>query len=285
MSNLDQRMLWVLTLLVVMIARPVVCQADSLYLPFQTLLDRHLTESVLPCDGLISWFDYDAALAEPETIELLKQQDALLAGFVPATMPEREGALAFWINAYNYFMLQHILTHPEDGDIVDSVRDYGSLFRPYRVFGMQRFNVGGADYSLRDIELEILLGQDFAERGWKDARVHFAVNCASVGCPPLRESIYQADTIDQMLSDNTQRALDTPLHLRREANTLYLTELFDWYEDDFVEHSGSIREFIVAFGSEHAQARSDATDRVRHIDYDWRLNVQSNFDEIPEPSC
>ncbi|MEM1081226.1 MAG: DUF547 domain-containing protein [Pseudomonadota bacterium] len=258
--------------------------ADT-YAPFQSLLDRYLTEQPTPCGGLISWFDYAAALAASDTSDLLREQDAMLAEFDTDTLDTRPAAIAFWANAYNYFMLQHLLTHLDDGQLVSSVRDYGSLFDPYKVFGIERFAIGGQQYSLRAIELDVLLGDAFAERGWKDARVHFAVNCASVGCPALRQVIFEPDTLETMLSENTRQALDTSLHLVRDGNTLRVTSLFDWYHDDFVEQSGSVREFILEYGSDTAAAAVEATNRIRYIDYNWQLNRSEHYMDLNNTPC
>ena len=285
MINIGRRFFGVLTFMFAMVCKPLLAEDSSVYGPFQTLLERHLTEQITPCDGLISWFDYQSALTAKDTADLLQQQDALLAAFDPQTLSTREHAIAFWTNAYNYFMLQHLLTHLEEAAIVSSVRDYGHLFSPYRVFGLKRFNVGGTKYSLRQIELDILLGDEFFERGWKDARVHFAVNCASVGCPPLRKTAYQAETLDAMLSQNTRFALNTPLNLVLEDDTLRLTQLFEWYEDDFIEHSASVREFIFDYGSETARNAAESSDRIRYIDYDWELNTAENFAEWLPKLC
>lgn len=249
---------------------------DRTYAPFSRLLERHVGEHGLEAGGLVAWFDYSAALAAEDTAALLERQDALLAEFEPETLTERESALAFWINAYNYFMIRHILTERPGGRLVESVRDYGSLIDPFRVFGQARFDVGGTQYSLRQIELDILLGDEFRQRGWKDARIHFAVNCASVGCPPLRRQVFTAQNLDALLRDNTRLALDTPLHLRLDADTLKLTSLFDWYREDFIEHSGSIRDFLRQHGSSRAAAAAGA-ERIEFIDYDWQLNTRENF--------
>ena len=142
------------------------------------------------------------------------------------------------------------------------------------------FDVGGRSYSLQEIELDVLLGERFSARGWKDARVHFMVNCASVGCPPLRRRIYTAENIDPMLAENTRRALDTPLHLDRAGDVLRLSSLFDWYAADFVGQSGSVEAFIRDHGSSSAKAKLEATDAVEFIDYDWSLNSPENFDRL-----
>jgi len=266
------------------LASPVAASDPDLktvYAPYQKLLERHLVERELPSGGMISAFDYRAALGSPESMGLLEQQRARLARFDPDRLESRAPALAFWINAYNYFMLDHLLTNSADNGIpVESVRDYGSLINPYAVFKRKLFDVGGRKYSLQEIELDVLLGKAYAERGWKDARVHFMVNCASVGCPPLRALIYTAGNVEAMLDENTRRALDTPLHLELDGNTLRLTSLFDWYAADFVEQSGSVRGFIREFGSERARERLRTAEETEFIDYDWSLNSPQNFEPV-----
>jgi len=258
----------------------------ALYAPFQQLLTEHLTETPLKDGGLFSAFDYAAALGDADSEDLLAKQDRRLAAFQPDPGWRREQALAFWINAYNYFMIAHILRHPDDGEPVDGVRDFGHLFDPYAVFGRELFVVGGEDYSLRQIELEILLGEDYAERGWKDARVHFMVNCASVGCPPLRREVYDATNLDRYMAENTRAALATPLHLRREGERLELTSLFDWYRDDFVEAEGAVEAFIETHGGPAAREALRGHDDIGFIDYDWLLNSPENFEalKILEPA-
>ncbi|MEH6354758.1 MAG: DUF547 domain-containing protein [Marinobacter sp.] len=112
------------------------------------------------------------------------------------------------------------------------------------VFGRETFVIGGKSFSLSQIEKGVLLGKDYQSRGWKDARVHFAVNRASVGCPPLRDTLYTADNLERLLAENTRRALNTDRHLKIQGDTLYVTELFKWYQDDFSEASGSTKAFI-----------------------------------------
>ncbi len=248
--------------------------------PFQALLRAHLREKDLEYDGLVTAFDYEAAHAEEDTEGLLREQHQLLATFDPDALSTREEAVAFWLNAYNYFMIAHILENPRRGSLVGSVRDYGHLFNPYRVFSQDLFEIGGQHYSLDDMEKGILLGEAFKERGWKEARVHFAVNCASVGCPPLRQDIYLPSSLNAVLTENTRRALNTPRHLHLDGSTLYLTRLFDWYEDDYVEEAGSVRDFIAAYANERVKEKLDRSNRIRFIDYDWDLNSPANFPEF-----
>ncbi len=261
-----------LALLIVFALPASADEVGDLYQPFAVLLQDFVIERDLERDRLVSAFDYRGALADERTPERLADQYGRLAAFDPDSLSRREEAIAFWLNAYNFFMIAHILENPRRGELVSSVRDYGHLFNPYRVFRRDLFDVGGRKHSLSEIELDILLGADFAERGWKDARVHFAVNCASVGCPPLRAEVFTADNVEQMLVENTRRSLNTPLHLRIDGEVLYLNSLFDWYEDDFVEQSGSVREFLAEHADATTAEKIAATRSIRFIDYDWRLN-------------
>lgn len=286
--RIPDRGLIILVLMLLFSSATAAEQADAAmaerFAPFQTLLDRHLEERRLDGGGLVSAFDYRAALAAEDTAELLASQRQRLAAFNPAELRSREEAIAFWLNAYNHFMIDHILQHPRNGEPVGSVRDFGHLLNPYRVFRQRIFDVGGQRYSLDDMEKGILLGADYAERGWKDARVHFAVNCASVGCPPLRATIYLPSTLNQVLDDNTRRALATARHLQRQGDTLRLSRLFDWYRRDYEDEAGSVEAFLLQHADERVRAEIEQTRRIRFIDYDWRLNEAQNFVEFHRPA-
>ncbi|MDZ7669839.1 MAG: DUF547 domain-containing protein [Gammaproteobacteria bacterium] len=250
----------------------------GLFQPYGELLASHLEEKHLNGGGLVSAFRYQDALADPRTGERIQTQRDQLAEFDPDRLQDKDAAIAFWLNAYNFFMVAHILEERPGGELVDSVWDYGGRYNPFRanVFERELFNVGGRQYSLDGIEKGTLLGEAFQEKGWKDARVHFAVNCASVGCPPLRDRAYTRDNVQALLSENTRRALLTERHMRFAGETLYLTQLFDWYEADFVEAAGSVRGFLKRHTDESRHPSIDAAAGIRFIDYDWALNSPDN---------
>ena len=252
----------------------------EVYAPFAELLNRYLIEMQTPQGGLVSAFEYDAALQQAETRHLLQRQTAKLAGFDRSTLNRRETAIAFWLNAYNYFMIAHILENPKNGEPVDSVRDYGYLLNPYRIFKREIFEVGGREFSLDEIEKEILLGKEYQQRGWKDARVHFAVNCASVGCPPLRGEPYLPGDLDERLMQNIRYALNSPRHLHLQGDTLYVSRLFAWYEADFVQAQGSVQAFIKAYGGTAVDHAVNKAKRIRYIDYNWDLNRPGTYREL-----
>ncbi len=256
--------------------------AEATFDPFQRLLTQYLTESTTTEGGLVSAFDYEAALASSQTDGLLADQRDRLADFDPGTLDGEAESVAFWLNAYNFFMIDQILTERPDGELVDSVWDYGGRVNPFvdSVFDREKFEIGGQEYSLNQMEKDILLGEEYADKGWKDARVHFAVNCASVGCPPLRETVYTADNLENLLAENTRRAFNTDRHLRIDADTAYVTELFKWYATDFEEASGTPKAFIRAWADASVASRVAQTSAMEYIDYDWALNKPDNFYEF-----
>lgn len=270
-------------LMVLGLVLPLAASADeSLFRPYRRLLTQHLTEVSTASGGLVSAFNYEEALGASQTRALLSEQRERLAQFDTAMLAGKAESVAFWINTYNFFMLDQILSERPDGKLVGSVWDYGGRVNPFveSVFDREQFTVDGQDYSLNQIEKERLLGNDYAEKGWKDARVHFAVNCASVGCPPLREVIYTADNLEDLLAENTRRAFATDRHLRTEGKTLHISELFKWYAEDFEETSGSRKAFIEAWADSSVSERVADTSNTEFIEYDWALNKPANFPEF-----
>lgn len=255
---------------------------EEIYAGFVMLLDDHLIELRTQEGGLVTAFDYEQALASTETLQRLTWQKKRLSEFDIQQLDTRESAIAFWVNAYNFFMLAQILEDRPGGELVDSVWDYGGRYNPFRdsVFTRDAFDVGGRLYSLDTMEKAILLGPEFAEKGWFDARVHFAVNCASVGCPPLRREIYKTSKLDSQLTDNTRLSFSTPRHLLVEGATVYLSSLFDWYAKDFIGEFGNILDFVKEYATDQVASSLPESPRIRYIDYDWLLNRPGNFLEF-----
>jgi hypothetical protein len=262
-----------------------IAQADAsreIYGPYQEILEEFLTEKDLAGGGLVSAFDYAAAVRQKQTVQKLATQRKALAEFELSRLEGEAESVAFWINAYNFFMLEQILTEQPDGELVSSVWDYGGRINPFvdSVFEREKFIVDEQAFSLNQMEKDILLGDDYADKGWKDARVHFAVNCAAVGCPPLRAVIYTTDNLEELLAENARRAFNTDRHLKIEGDTLFVTELFKWYEKDFKEASGSRKAFIQEWVDSALAERVEQTSSIEFIAYDWALNKPTNFPEF-----
>ena len=170
--------------------------------------------------------------------------------------------LAFWINAYNALVIKGVIDHYPTKS-VRSVKLFGGFF------SRLKFNVAGKMYTLNQIEHDIIR-QEFV-----DARVHFALVCASNSCPPLEKTAFLPETIEEQLDEVTLNFITDPekVRLNRNENTVYLSKIFKWYETDFTEGYDGVADFLADYLPE-ADAefvlRKDVT--FQYLDYDWSLN-------------
>lgn len=178
---------------------------------------------------------------------------------------------AFLINAYNAATVQLVLTRYPD---LESIRDLGGLFSsPWK---KQVLDLLGQRRSLDAIEHELLRGAP----DYSDPRIHFAVNCASIGCPALRPQAYVGTQLNEQLEDQTLRFLRDRSRNKFDGkhNTLVISKIFDWYAEDFNDHSGGIRAFLgeraSALGLDENQTRQLRSGdlSIGFGEYDWSLN-------------
>nr|MBP6544776.1 DUF547 domain-containing protein [Piscinibacter sp.] len=180
----------------------------------------------------------------------------------------------FLINAYNAFTVELILTRwPK----LESIKDLGSLLQsPWKPKWVPLL---GGKVSLDDIEHAML-----RQRGrYDDPRVHFAVNCASIGCPALREEAFDAARLDAQLDEQALRFMSDRTRNRYDAaaGRLQVSKIFDWFGEDFrLGHRGiaSLPAFLARYAEVLADAPADR-ERIRSgqagigfLDYDWKLN-------------
>lgn len=270
-------MKWIVCCLLTFLSHNLFAQDFSNY---EVVLKKNLDSKALPNGGFESAFDYQKAHSDQATMEAVKKQSALLAQFDPSSLKSKNEAIAFWINAYNFFMIKTILEKGFKNNklSVNSVKDFGSFWNPYRIFKEEIHNIGGKKYSLDAIEKGTLLGEAYKKKGWKDARIHFAVNCASVGCPPLIQKPYTAQSLEQTLDDNIKKALQTHRHLNIKGKTLHLTHLFKWYKKDFEESAGNVKSFLLKYVPQpDKQKQITESNDIDYIEYDWKLNKPQNF--------
>lgn len=181
---------------------------------------------------------------------------------------------AFLTNAYNAFTVELILTKYPD---LKSIKDLGSVFSsPWKPKWIPLL---GGKVSLDDIEHAML-----RKRGdYDDPRVHFAVNCASIGCPALREEAFVAVRLDAQMDEQALRFMSDRTRNRYnvQRGRLELSKIFDWYGEDFrLGHRGIAS--LAAFAGRYADQLADAPadrERIRggsvdiaFLDYDWALN-------------
>jgi hypothetical protein len=175
----------------------------------------------------------------------------------------RDEKLALLINAYNAFTLTLIL----DNWPLDSINDIPKASR----FEARRFRIGSLELSLNDIENKYLRSK------FKEPRIHFAVNCASIGCPLLRNEAYRAKNIDAQLQEQARLMHNnkTWFDLDAENSVLKLTKLYEWFAGDFEQVSETILDHAAKFNEELAGLlKAGKRPTVEFLDYDWALNKQ-----------
>ena len=200
--------------------------------------------------------------------------DAAVAAFAEPVQADeqrwtRQQRLAFWINAYNAFTLRVIVDHYPIRSPWLTLSPRNSIRQIDGVWTASTWRAAGRTLSLDDIEHRILRSE------FKEPRVHFAINCASIGCPPLAAEPYRAGTLDAQLDDAARRYLASPQGLRVEGRTLRVTKILDWYGEDFVTGFGSepVRGVIERFGpAAAAEVAQRPQSRIGFLPYDWSLN-------------
>ncbi len=243
---------------------------DHSHEAFTALLKKHV---VLLDGGKGSQLRYagmarDRAALKAYTDGLSGVSAATFAGF---SKPQQ---MAFLINAYNAFTIELILSkYPR----LDSIKDLGALFSsPWKPKFIQLL---GTEMSLDNIEHDTLR----AKGRYDDPRIHFAVNCASIGCPMLREEAFVADRLEAQLEEQTRRFMGDRSRNRYNAanGKLEINKIFDWYGGDFkLGHKGIAS--LPAFAARYSDLLADApADReklkglkaeIDFLDYDWKLN-------------
>lgn len=174
----------------------------------------------------------------------------------------RDEQRAFWINAYNALTINVILEHYP----VDSIRDISSGFLSFGPWDEKLFAVGGERVSLNDIEHRIL------RPIWKDARLHYAVNCASVGCPNLAAVAYTAANSERLLDAGARAYVNHPRGAVVHDGRLRVSSIYDWFKADFGGDDAGVIRHLKQYAEAPLRAALDGVTAVADDDYDWSLN-------------
>jgi hypothetical protein len=182
---------------------------------------------------------------------------------VEVSMLNRDEQLAYWLNLYNAATIDLII----DNYPVESIRDIGSGLLSRGPFDEEILRVEGEDISLNDIEHRII------RPIWQDPRIHYAVNCASIGCPDLHEEPFTASNWDRVFDQAAAEYINHPRGLRFEGNTLVLSSIYDWFIADFGGDLAGVIDHVLPYVTDArtAQRLRGFDGRVRH-EYDWSLN-------------
>jgi hypothetical protein len=175
----------------------------------------------------------------------------------------RQEQMAFLINAYNAFTVEKILARYPD---IRSIWDFGRLFG--NPFKDQFFVLLGHRRSLDWIEHEKL------RKSYREPRIHYAVNCAAVGCPMLREEAYVASRLNAQLEEQARRFLSDRTRNRLREGRLEVSKIFDWFKQDFEPREAYFARYasLLADHPRERDAISGGKIVLRFLDYDWSLN-------------
>jgi hypothetical protein len=229
------------------------------YKAWGDLLAKHYD----PAKGM----NYKALKAQDKaTLDALRQQ---LATVDPKAL-SRPDQLAYWINLYNVSVVAVVV----DGYPTESIRDLSTdPIIKLNVFKKPSVKALGGPLSLNDVE------NDKIREGFKDPRIHFAINCAAKSCPPIRPEPYAGARLNEQLDDQARRFLNGPKGVRVEKDgagvDLRVTKILDWFADDFKKWGGGQVPFLKRFLTPDKVQQIDAAKSDVDLEfdsYDWKLN-------------
>ena len=238
-----------LALFLLLLSTPLQAEVfDHKHQPFSDLLG-----DVVSMQGHQSRVDY------PRLIETRGQLDQYLASLssVPRTTFDgftKDQQLAYLINTYNGYQLRQVIDHYP----LKSIKDVGSFFSS--PWSKEFFILFGEAASLDYVEHQLI------RKLFKEPRIHFAVNCASISCPPLSNQAYVALRLDDQLEHAASNFLNDTEANYLKGETLYVSKIFDWYEEDFPNG-------VINFATRYRSGLPAANQiKLRFSEYNWNLN-------------
>ncbi|MEM6735190.1 MAG: DUF547 domain-containing protein [Bacteroidota bacterium] len=239
-------------ILLVLFAFHLKAQPGVSHTTFDALLQKHVDDK-----GLI---DYKGLKADRSELKMYLSQ---LESNPPQKDWTESEKLAYWINAYNAYTLELILSYYP----VKSIKDIGSTIKiPFvsTAWDVKFINIGNETYDLNNIEHGII------RKEFDEPRIHFALVCAAISCPKLRKEAYLPETLDEQLTIAANEFLsNSQKNEFKNAKSAKLSKLFNWYKGDF-DNDGS----LIAYINKYAPIKLAQDAKIRWQEYDWSLNEQ-----------
>ena len=217
-------------------------QSADLHNDWDKLLKKHVTNK-----GKVNY-------------EGLKKDKTLLDAYLkklqtnePQESWSANAAKAYWINAYNAFTIKLVLNkYPIESitKIMDKPWDYKFI------------KIGKSTYSLNDIEHTIL------RKKYKDARIHFGVNCAAVSCPKIHNTAFTETNIDAELTKLAKAFINNKTKNQLSSGAVKISKIFEWYAEDFVSTNTTVVDYL----NKYADIKIKPTAKVSYMEYNWALN-------------
>jgi hypothetical protein len=221
--------------------------------------DLFLEKHVYKATNGVNFVDYQ--LAKNESLDSLNGYLETLS-HLDITKHNKPEQMAYWINLYNALTVKTVL----DAYPVESIKEIDGGFFNRGPWKDKRITVLELELSLDDIEHEILRAFH------TDPRIHYAVNCASIGCPDLAISAYKGVILEEQLTQSAEAFINHPRGAEVDDGELFLSSIFSWYADDFGKNEKEIIDHIRQFASSDLKARLASIKEITDYDYNWQIN-------------
>ncbi|MCB0278573.1 MAG: DUF547 domain-containing protein [Calditrichaeota bacterium] len=233
----------------------------------------HLLKQVVNTEGLVNYTALQSKY-KPELAKLVQQFAHVSPDNNPELFKTEPEQLAYWINAYNLSILK-LIAHEYP---VKSIKDIYAVLgiAGELVWTKSIHTLGGKDYSFNEIEHDII------RKRFNEPRIHFAINCASMGCPLMQNYAFLPDKLDGQFNEAMSDFFKSDRHFKIDNHnkTLYLTKIFEWFSEDFYneDNGETIYKFLIANAPDRSLAKKlnsiKAGYRIEYLDYSWDLNSQ-----------
>jgi len=224
-------------------------------------------------------------LKEKQNDTVFENYYASISEYSPDATPElfkdENEKLAYWVNAYNASVIKTVLEHYPINSISDVKAPFWAFALPEMsgFFLFQRHKFGGAETNLFYLENKVIRAR------FKDPRIHFALNCASIGCPSLPDEAFLPLRLDEQFEREAKKFFGERrnLYIDKENKKIRVSSILQWYEKDFTswvnlktgKSDASIRDYIAIYASSELRAFiDDDSFTVDYLPYDWGLNNQ-----------
>ncbi len=229
--------------------------------PYSRLLSKSTDHQ-----GMVNYAAWKSSKPDQQILETYLKSLSQADRSQPAS---REARLTFWINAYNAVTIHGILREYP----TSSIRNHTAKLVGYNIWDDLQLIVGDDQYSLNRIEHEIL-------RTMNEPRIHFAIVCASIGCPRLLAEAYTADRLEQQLAENSRHFFADPNKFRADfaSGKLHVSPILQWFGKDFGAKPAERLRTIAPYLPDEASRQLAASGKAKlaYLGYDWNLNDQAS---------
>jgi len=176
----------------------------------------------------------------------------------------KQEQLAYWINLYNALTIKVVIDHYP----VQTIRDISISPNWFSVgpWGKKLVQIEGQEMSLDDIEHCVL------RPIWSDPRIHYAINCAAVGCPALATEAFVADNLERLLNQGAFEYINHPRGVTVSTNGLLVSSLYEWFIDDFGGSEEAVLEHLSTYAKPWLKQQIESISKIDRYRYDWALN-------------